>query len=340
MVKTCEFNATRDFQFAQSFEGFEGVLHVFNADWHGVRAASAYAPGHKLAISERDGLDGEAIRHVFGIISKFRINRVVFQAYSHVASNLCESIHRQFGQGVKIHVITHVTATQFENQFEMEMQALLLQQLAKGIVHRIGSVKPRFNEVISACWEGTLLNFSPNIGELTARMNTVEGSAFVPIENSWRKNLYTNMIAVHNCEAISSVFSVNFPTGLNKIRTLDKLSLTSFKRGVDLLGFMASMEVLMNVTLAECQPMTQLEAFAVGTPCLTGPLRLAEFEGDELLALCEVEEVDSPHFLTKALDKVIAVGRQEDGELQQMISAHLEQRNLMAALSYAEFLSL
>lgn len=340
MAKLCEFNAIRDCQFAQTFDGFEQVLHIFNADWHGVRAASAYAPGHKLAISEKDGLDGEAIRHIFGIISKYRINRVVFQAFSHVASNLCGAIHRQFGREVEIHVITHVTSTQFENHFEMEMQALLLQLMDKGVIKRIGSVKPRFSDVIPAVWPATVLNFSPNIGDLTAQLNTVPGTAFVPIENSWRKNLYTNMIAVHNCEAIDSVFSVNFPTGLEKIRTMDKLSLTSFKRGPDLMGFMASMEVLMNVTLAECQPMTQLESFAVGTPCLTAPLRLVEFKDDPLLALVEVEALDSPHYLTKTLDRVISVGRQEDGELQEMMSEHLNRRNLLAALSYAEFLSL
>ena len=340
MNKTCDFNVTRDYQFSQHFDGFDRVLHIFNADWHGVRAASAYAPGQKLAISEQDGLDGEAIRHVFGIISKYRINRVVFQAYSHVASSLCESIHRQFGSDVEIYAITHVTSTQFENLFEIEMQALLMQQQSKGIIKRLGSVKPRFSDVIPAYWPTTILNFSPNIGALTAQMSTVEGTAFVPIENSWRKNLYTNMLAVQDCEAISTVFSVNFPTGLEQIRTMDKLSLTSFKRGPDLLGFMASTEVLMNVTLAECQPMTQLEAMAVGTPCMTAPLRLVEFEDDPLMALTEVDALDSPHFLTKALDKVIAVQRQGDGELQQMIDDHLERRNLLAALSYAEFLSL
>jgi len=340
MIKPCDFNAARDVQFAQSFDGFERVLHIFNSDWHGVRAASAYAPGHKIAISEKKGLDGEAIRHVFGIISKYKINRIVFQAYSHVASNLCESIHRHLGGAVQIFVVTHVTSTQFENIFEMEMQALLLQQHSMGIIKRLGSVKPRFNDVIPAYWPSTILNFSPNIGDLASQMSTVEGTAFVPIENSWRKNLYTNMLAVHNCEAISTVFSVNFPTGLEKIRTMDKLSLTSFKHGADLFGFMASTEVLMNVTLAECQPMTQLEALSVGTPCLTAPLRLIEFEDDPLLQLTEVEALDSPHFLTRALDKVISVGRQEDVELQQMIDAHLERRNLFAALSYAEFLSL
>ena len=340
MVKVCEFNATRDLQFAQAFEGFDKALHIFNADWHGVRAASAYAPGQKLAISEKDGLDGEAIRHVFGIISKYRINRVVFQAFSHVAANLCEAIHRQFGRELEIYVITHVTSTQFENHFEMEMQSKLLQLMDRGVIKRLGSVKPRFDDVIPAYWPNTILNFSPNIGKLTKQMNTVSGTAFVPIENSWRKNLYTNMLAVHNCDAIDTVFSVNFPTGLEKIRTMDKLSLTSFKRGADLMGFMASMEVLLNVTLAECQPMTQLESFAVGTPCLTAPLRLAEFEDDPLLNLVEVQELDSPHFLTKTLDRVISVGRQEDDELQDMIDAHLDRRNLLAALSYAEFLSL
>jgi hypothetical protein len=44
--------------------------------------------------------------------------------------------------------------------------------------------------------------------------------------------------------------------------------------------------------------------------------------------------------LTQALDKLLDVSRQGDNELQEMIAAHLEKRNLLAALSYAEFLAL
>ncbi|MBL4806333.1 MAG: hypothetical protein JKY31_03490 [Rhodobacteraceae bacterium] len=340
MLKTCEFNVQRDLQFAHEFEGFDRVLHIFNADWHGIRAAAAYAPGQKLAISERDGLDGEAIRHIFGILSHYRIEHIIFQGYSQVAASLCQSIHRQFGSSIRINVVTHVTSAQFENAFEIEMQALLLQQKDRGLISRLGSVKPRFNDVIPEYWPSTIINFGPNLGEITAQMQKIDGAIFVPIENSWRKNLYTNMLAAQRCTQVKSIYAINFPSGLEKICTLDKLRLTSFKHGADLFGFMASMEAQMNVTLAECQPMTQLESFAVGTPCLTGPLRVAEFADDPLIALCEVDILDSPHYLTEALSKVISLGRQNDGELTGMMVSHLEHRNVVAALSYAEFLGL
>ena len=120
-------------------------------------------------------------------------------------------------------------------------------------------------------------------------------AVFVPVENTWRKNLYTNILAACNTEGIERIYTVNWPRAFSRPwRTFSRLQLVGYKRGLDLLTTLGSVSAVLAVTLAECQPMTQLEAFALGTPALTGPLELAEFADHELTQLCEVPHLDNP----------------------------------------------
>ncbi len=336
----CEFDRIRDTEFAHKAPGFERVLHVFNTSWHGIRAASGYAPGHKLAISDEDGLDGEALRHIQGLVHHHGITRVVFQGYSPTAADLAGLLRRDFGDALSLSVITHVTSAQFENAFEIEMQGLIADQLATGVLARAGSVKPGFAAVVSGYWPHTILNYAPRVDAPAMGFGSDPGHVFVPVENTWRKNLYTNVLAALAAQATTHIHVVNHPTGLDRIADLGRLVVQPYRKRGPLLAFMAAMEVQMNVTLAECQPMTQLEALAVGTPCLTGPLRLAEFADDPLCALTEVEAVEMPGPIAAALDRVVSERRADPDALAQMIDAHLALRTKLATERYADFLDL
>ncbi|MEL7013973.1 MAG: hypothetical protein AAFO72_11920, partial [Pseudomonadota bacterium] len=89
-----------------------------------------------------------------------------------------------------------------------------------------------------------------------------------------------------------------------------------------------------------CQPTTQLEALAVGTPVLTGPLGLDDFAGDPLLDLTQMTILDNPAEIASALDRLIAVMESDETEIPQMIDAHLARRHALAVERYAEFLQL
>lgn len=339
-TKVCLFDSAQDMAFTHHAPGFDRVLHVFNDAWHGIRAASGYAPGHKLAISEVTGIDAEVVRHVEGLIHRHRIDRVIFQGYSDAAHGLAESLKSRFGDAVRLHAVTHVTATQFENRFEIRMQALLRNALAKGTLTRLGSVKPDFDTVIEEYWPATILNFGPNLGDTMGHLRKARGEVLIPIENSWRKNLYTNMLAALRSDLVSVIHTVNFPTGLETLADVAKISLMPFRKGVPLFAMMASVELQMNLSLAECQPMTQLEALAVGTPCITSPLHLHEFENDPLLKLCEVAELDNPRYVRQRIDEVMTMQLNDPGALREMIEAHMARRTGLATQRYGEFLDL
>lgn len=339
-VQICAFDTPRDRRFAHSAKGFGGVLHVFDAHWHGIRSASGCAPGHTLTISHKAEPDAPMLRHAAGLVHRHGITHVIFQGYSWTANLLAHALRAEFGPGLGLFAITHVTAAQFENGFEMEMQYAIADARRKGILNRVASVKPGFSAVDPDCWDQVIVNYAPAI-DPALRPATHDGAAvFVPVENSWRKNLHTNLIAAHGLEQVETIHAVNWPTGLDKMMGLTKVRVSPFRSGLELFSFMGSVAALMNVTLAECQPMTALEAMVMGTPCLTGPLHIDEFADDPLTGLTQVASPDNALMIREALARLLDARASDPGAMTQMIDAHLEARHRLATERYAAFLGL
>ena len=321
---------------------FDKVVHVVHAEWHGIRKATAYCPGHKLLIpGEEEELEQADIESIAEKLSELGITRIVFQGYSDNADKLALHLRAVFDPSVQLSAVTHVTTAQFDHVFEMEMQARLLMRRRYNTLSRIGSVKPGFHKAFPEYWSKTLLNFAPKVD--TSIFMTSSGGlreAYVPLDIGWRKNLYTNALGASLCEKIARVSVTNFPVGLDAFADLSKLRLVGFLRGDALLSQMASSDVLVLGTFAECQPTTQLEGLAVGTPVLTGPLGLDDFPGDPLLELTQMPILDNPAEIAASLDRLIDVIERDETEIPQMIDAHLARRHELAFERYADFLQL
>lgn len=163
---------------------------------------------------------------------------------------------------------------------------------------------------------------------------------YAPLDIGWRKNLFTNVMAASLASNVDTVKTANFPNGLENLHDLHKLRLVGYLRGRDLLDEMARSSLTLIATLAECQPMTQLESFAAGTPALTGPLELVEFDKDPLIKLCTTYHLDNPALLAKDIEKIVDAVRGDPEAIEQMIAAHLEHRHEIATQNYAEFLEI
>ena len=152
--------------------------------------------------------------------------------------------------------------------------------------------------------------------------------------------MYTNVLAALACDRVGELRCANFPNGLESIVDLGRLRLVGYLRGMRLLAMMAASEAVLMATLAECQPMTQLEAHAVGRPALTGPLGLEEFAGDELTRLTEVGRLDNPPLIAAALARLLDAAAADPAAITAMIDDHLVRRHALAAERYADFLEL
>ncbi len=335
-----QFGERRDCVHAHRHPVLDRVLHVVHADWHGIRSATAACPGLKLTIPHDEDLSGDAMRHIHGLLVKFGVGKIIFQGYSDVADGIATDIKKTFGDEIDLYVVTHVNASQFEHHFEMRMQERILRNFHLGVFRRLGSVKPDFHMVIPEYWPRTIINYAPNLGDSVRAMQFDASAVLIPLENTWRKNLYTNILAAIRTASVELVYTVNWPTELERITSLVKVKLVGYRRGIDLYTTMGSVSTVLAATLAECQPMTQLEAFAVGTPGLTGKLGVAELANHELTRLCEVEALDNPAPIAAALERLVTLRRDDPHAISQMLDDYLPRRHAIADQRYLEFLGL
>ena len=334
------FNAKSDICRAQEASDFDGVLHIFDANWHGIRSATSCLPGKKLAISHKNTPSGDGYRHIIGIIFKFGIHSICYQGFSEVAAEVAEVIYQNFGTDVAQYVITHVATSQFEHHFEMHMLKKMIEQKNKGIFRKLGSVKPDFAKAIPDFHPKTIINIPPK-SNLNHNLNIRSPeNILVPLENTWRKNLYTNILAALYEPQVKRIYTVNQPTHLELIADPRKITVIGFQTPAALLQHMASCGLVLNVTLVECQPMTQIEANAVGTPCLTGPLAIKKLSEHPLAQICEIPFLDNSYLIRERISQIMHIWQQEPTELTDMIEDYNRLRLDLGLESYREFLEL
>ena len=332
------FNTASDTARAHSHPDLDQVLHIFDVYWHGIRSATACLPGHKVAISHKYFPDSDALTYLYGYIARHKISRVCYQGFSENALAIAKLLRHEFGSTLSQYVVTHVSPAQFQNHFEMAMIREMLNGLKSGTFQKLGSVKPRFSGVVPAFWPKTLLNLAPNIGSLPLLRNS--DSVLIPVENNWRKNLYTNVLAGIHCEQITKVQVVNWPNEIGNIAGIEKLEWLPFMRPPQMLAQLASCAAILHASLIECQPMTQLEGLAVGTPCITARLGVrAEIDQHPLSQLCEVEFADDVGALSQTLTNICRFWHHDAAGLTAMIDDQLALRKRLSMQSYLEFLS-
>lgn len=324
----------------QHMAGFDHVLYIAHHEWHGIRQATAYCPGHKLLISSEQPLRDHDKASIAQEIERREFRKIVFQGYSENADQLLLHLKAVFGDSIDFYVVTHVTTSQFEHYFEMTMQARLFIRKRYGLLRALGSVKPDFSQAFDEYWPGLIINFAPDIPKGGFIRRSGEVAVYAPLDPGWRKNMYTNILAGCLARNVDLVKTANFPNGLESICRLEKLRLVGYLRGDELLAEMASSSLVLLATMAECQPMTQIEAFAVGTPALTCPLNIPDFEDDPLIRLCTSDKLDNPALLARDIDQVIDALRSDPEGMRGMITDHLARRNRLATERYAEFLEL
>ncbi len=324
---------------SHSVAGFDRVLHVAHHEWHGIRQATAYSPGHKLLISAHEALTDTQKHAIAQRIAQMGIDRVCFQGYSDNADALLLHLHAVLGPQVRFYMVSHVTTAQFDHQFEMQVISRLLSRLRYGLLDGLASVKPGFWRAIDGFWPGTIINYAPNMA-MAKGQRSRRTEVYAPLDIGWRKNLFTNIIAASLATNVDVVKTANFPNGLENVHDLGKLRLVGYLRGRDLFDEMARSSLTLIATLAECQPMTQLESFAVGTPALTGPLELEEFADDPLIKLCTTTRLDNPSLLAEDIARIVDTLHADPDGMLTMIAHHLDRRHALASRNYADFLEL
>lgn len=332
-------------RFMHPVSGFDTVLHIAHKEWHGIRQSVAYAPGHKLLIPAESALESDQdefkVRKSIGdTIERLGITHVTFQGYSDNADMVLIYLRARFGPGLGCFAVNHVTTSQFDNYFEMVMLDRMFTRVRHGMLDGIASVKPDFGKVFPEIWDGLILNYAPHLPQFDLPPASGSTDLYAPLAADWRKNMFTNVLAAELASNVDRIKVTNIPYGLENLVSLKKLKYVGFLKDFDLFAEMADSTAVLLATLAECQPMTQLEAMAVGTPALTGPLRLVEFAQDPLTDLTTSTNLDSPALLAADIERLVGACTSDPDAMAGMIRDHLDRRHTLASDRYRDFLGL
>lgn len=331
-------NAASDVTRADKHPSLDNVAHIFDVEWHGIRSATACLPGHKLGISHRNHPDGDALHFLFNYIEVNGISNVCFQAASDVALSVASILKTEYDSRLSLSAVTHVSAAQFINHFEMEMLGKLLLAQKAGVFDRLGSVKPGLNELLPEFWPGVLINSPPTVDPVYAFRDMHR--ALCPVENNWRKNLYGNVIAALRSPEISQVLVVNEPTGLSNLIDTQRVAVIPFLPPLEMLSVMSGCALILHASLVECQPMTELEGLSVGTPSITTSWGIhPQIDDHELSKLTSIPSADDVGAIKRSISRIVDLWSRDPQSMLDLTADMSQLRLTLSRDSYTDFLA-
>jgi hypothetical protein len=331
-------DAGLDTHWASRDARFRRVTHVFHQEWNGIRAAAGYLPGRKVAITSARPLTEDEMRQAVDACTANLSRHVVVHSTSENMTQLIWLLRKSVGDGVRIHAIWHGSTAQFHYSGELDAFAGLLRLRKNGLLDGIACVKPGMDRLSPQVHREVLLNVPPSSIEPTTSGPT--GAALIPVPNDWRKNFYTNLFAGDKVAELHELFvTITFPLP-PELALRCRVVQTGSPDRWTLLRLLERMDVLLNATLSECQPMTALEALSHHVPCITGPLSLGELDRHPYQQLVQVAAVDSIEQVRARIEQVLEMRWKRRAELEAMMKDYRALLERAAHERLGEFLEL
>jgi hypothetical protein len=333
------FDDPADTTWAHVVPELSRVVHVFHQQWHGIRAAAGYSPGRKLAITAERSLSRKEMRQAVEFCASFTSPVILVHSFSAYAHELIVALRKVLGRSVRILSVWHGSTAQFHYDYECDTFANLMELRLRGLIDGVACVKPDMHLVSGRVFPKTLLNLPPRVD--AARRRPVEQrshAALIPTPNDWRKNFYTNLYACMAAPSVRQVYATaRFiePKGLSLTKPVQRLK--SPGRG-ELFEVMRKVDVVLNASLSECQPMTALEGLALRVPCITGPLGLGSLDEHPYQRLTQLARVDMVGPLRDAIEQVMELQGRSPRELVEMMDSYESLLCSEAVRRYQEFI--
>jgi SAM-dependent methyltransferase len=333
-----EWNALQDTRYSHHCAKLRHVLHIFHKEWYGIRAAAGSLPGAKLAIPANIELRHASVLEIYNAILRNRYPRIVFHGVSKNAVKLIEFFSSR-GLADIVYVVMHGAPAQWPHEPERRAAFAAIDLLRASKVRRLHFLKEGFRYPVDGLFKPMLFNLSPLFsGEARFRRKEelTDGAAFAPSWTDFRKNLYTNVLAASISEHVRAVWfygaGVELPSPLSRklVRQIYVTRDLTFE-------LMAKASICLNVTLVDCHPMVNVEAQAIGCPCLRGDLHLDALEDHPYLTLTNVCDATSVGEIHAKIEKVLSVPK---AEMEAMTLDYQAQSDEVARARYLDFLEL
>ncbi|QDE84252.1 class I SAM-dependent methyltransferase [Myxococcus xanthus] len=314
------------------------VVHLFHQEWYGIRAASGYAPGHKIGITANRALTAADHQRIAETCERLGARSIIFQGFSPNALEVMHMLRRVFGSTLKLCCVWHGSTAQFHFDFELETFSRLLALREQGLLDAVACVKPEMHLMSPLLFQKVLLNLPPRVAPADQRHRaSPTRAAFVPTPNNWWKNFYSNVFVAASLPGMERVF-VTSPFSARPELPLKAsvINVGPLNRS-ELFNLIRETDVVLNVTLAECQPMTALEGLTHGVACLTGPLTLGALDEHPFQRLVQVAGTGSLGQIRSALERVVGLRERSPEEYAQMLEDYTQTLCAQAINHYLEF---
>lgn len=300
------------------------VVNVCHPDWRGVRAATATFRAPTVVAGDLAGTAASIIEDLSGMGTR----TLVVQGFPPGAPVLLQ-LARQ--EDLQTAVVLHSSLTQLGAEpGEREMTDTVLELLSSGAIGRLGFVKEGLAEAYRAL--GFEAWYVPNRVPVLPEVlpGTLDGfNVGVFAGQFWRKNVPNQLAAVALLGGTPHTMAS--PEG-EVFAALDVVAHGELP-WLEFLSLQASMDLNLYVTLSECHPLTPIESYLLGVPCLLSRTSAVFRSDPELWELTTVAELDNPRIIAAAGRRLL----EEAGEAIDRAGAWMETFDLIAADLWAEF---
>ncbi|HSM01041.1 MAG TPA: hypothetical protein VK960_01180 [Acidimicrobiia bacterium] len=269
------------------------TLAVCHPGWRGVRTAT-HAFGDPVVESD------DLLRDAPEIVANARgagVGTVVVHAFPPGADRFLEMAS---SAGLGTRAVVHSSMTQHGGEaFEAAFVSRIVDLASSGVIDRIGFVKAGMAEAFAAL--GIPASHTPNRAPRLPEFERIELTGAPPrigvfAKPFWRKNVVTQLGAVAILGGTAHVMEdpeVGYLDGLPMV-VHGELPWERF------VALQASVDLNLYVSLSECHPMSPMESYLAGVPCLISPTSEVFADDPALRDLTTVVEIDDPRAIARA----------------------------------------
>lgn len=217
---------------------------------------------------------------------------------------------------------------------EAEIAEAVLTLSENGAVGRVGFAKEGLQESFAAL--GFDVAYVPNrIPRLPEAPPLDLGPGLhvgVFAEPFWRKNVVTQLASVALLEGATA--HVMIEPDIGYLHALPVVAHGTLPWG-EFIRLQSAVDLNLYVTLSECQPLTPVESYAAGVPCLMSRTSALFRDDRTLWELTSVDEADNPRAIAAAAERLLSYR----DEAVRRATDWMEEFDVMAARRWAEFVT-
>jgi hypothetical protein len=259
------------------------------------------------------------------------VERIVLQGWPPGAATLAKKVHRA---GLAVAAVSHASLVQHGTDAgEAERVAEVLHLARQGVIDRVGFVKRGLPEAFRAMGHPAyaLANRMPRLPDVIPEGFGPGEHVGVFLDPYWRKNVTTQVVAALMLGATAHVMRTPAVPYLPFDRIVEHGEIPQQR----FLPTLAGVDLNLHVTLSECHPMTPMESYLLGVPCLISHTSALFSDDADLLALTAVVDIDDPARIAGQARRLIDEREEAVGRAR----ASLRRMDVEAEAAWAAFIA-